>query len=84
MKYKVHGLVITFIVTVLIHLIGIPAARAASATEINIRVDSALGRFKETVSGGDEFLRRAKGVLVFPGVIKAGLVFGGEYGDLAA
>lgn len=54
---------------------------AASAIEINIKVDSALKRFKEKVSGGGEFLRRAKGVLVFPSVIKAGLVIGGEYGE---
>lgn len=56
-------------------------AEAASATEINIKTDSALKLFRGTVSGGDEFLRRAKGVLVFPSVIKAGLFIGGEYGE---
>lgn len=81
MRHWVNRLAITFIVTVSLQSIGIPSARADSATEINVKVDSALRRFKESVSGGDEFLRRAKGVLVFPGVIKAGLVFGGEYGE---
>jgi lipid-binding SYLF domain-containing protein len=56
-------------------------AEAASATEINIKVDSALEHFQNKVSGGDEFLRRAQGVLVFPSVIKAGFLIGGEYGE---
>ena len=54
---------------------------ADSATEINIKADSALERFKDEVPGGKEFLKRAKGVLVFPGIIKAGFGIGGEYGE---
>jgi lipid-binding SYLF domain-containing protein len=56
-------------------------AEAASATEINIKVDSALERFRKDVSGGGEFLKKAQGVLVFPSVIKAGIGIGGEYGE---
>jgi len=54
---------------------------AASAEEININVDATLKRFKLLVPGGTEFLRKAKGVLVFPSVIKAGFIIGGEYGE---
>ncbi|MCF6290698.1 MAG: hypothetical protein L3J03_06870 [Desulfobacterales bacterium] len=57
------------------------ASRAASAKEINIRVDAALKRFKKEVVGGAEFLKKADGVLVFPRVIKAGIGIGGEYGE---
>lgn len=56
-------------------------AYANSAGEINIKVDSALQRFKKEVSGGSRFLNNAKGVLVFPDVIKAGFGIGGEYGE---
>ena len=56
-------------------------SQAASATEIDIKVDEALKRFKSEVSGGDRFLEKAKGVLVFPDVIKAGFGIGGEYGE---
>jgi lipid-binding SYLF domain-containing protein len=56
-------------------------AYADSATEINIGVDEALKKFKTEVPGGDKFLSKAKGVLVFPSVIKAGFVIGGEYGE---
>ena len=57
------------------------AAVAASAQEIDIKVDGALKEFKSEVKGGAEFLDKAKGVLVFPNVVKAGLVVGGEYGE---
>ncbi|VAX25006.1 Uncharacterized lipoprotein Bmul_4930 [hydrothermal vent metagenome] len=56
-------------------------AQAASGKEINIKVDAALERFKKEISGADAFLKEAKGVLVFPGVIKVGIGIGGEYGE---
>jgi len=56
-------------------------ASAASAQEINIKVDAALQRFRTEVGGGSVFLENAKGVLVFPEVLKAGFVVGGEYGE---
>jgi lipid-binding SYLF domain-containing protein len=57
------------------------SAAAASAQEIDIKVDGALEEFKKEVTGGAEFLNKSKGYLVFPSVIKAGLVVGGEYGE---
>lgn len=58
-----------------------PQADAASAQEIEIKVDAALKLFREKIGGADEFLANAEGVLVFPSVFKAGLVIGGEYGE---
>jgi lipid-binding SYLF domain-containing protein len=55
-------------------------AVAASAEEIDIKVDGALAQFNKEVPGGAEFLNKAKGVLVFPTITKAGLGIGGEYG----
>ena len=60
--------------------LAMPAALAESAEEIDIKVDATLKAFKEEVDGGEEFLARASGVLVFPKVIKAGLIVGGEHG----
>ena len=54
---------------------------AATAKEIDVSVDVALERFYNEVKGGKEFLKSAKGVLVFPGVFKAGIGIGGEYGE---
>ncbi len=62
-------------------LLGAAQAYAASATEIDIKVGAALDAFRGEVAGGDAFLARAAGVLVFPEVVKAGFGIGGEYGE---
>ena len=54
---------------------------AKSAMEIEIEVDETIKEFKQKIKGGGEFLKRASGVLVFPTVLKAGFVLGGEYGE---
>ena len=56
-------------------------SHAASAAELDITVDGALEKFKQEVIGGEQFLQKAKGVLVFPEVVKAGFGIGGEYGE---
>lgn len=55
--------------------------KAASSYEIDADVDTALHRFYRTVGGARELVREAAGVLVFPSVVKAGMGFGGEYGE---
>lgn len=54
---------------------------AKTAKEINAEVNAALKLFPQHVKGGKEFLNAAKGVLVIPNIIKAGLGVGGEYGE---
>ena len=56
-------------------------SQAKTAREINASVNAALDRFMKQVKGSREFLRTAKGVLVFAEVIKAGAGIGGEYGE---
>ena len=56
-------------------------SHAATAKEIDVSVDVALKRFQNEIKGGKEFIKSAKGVLVFPRVYKAGFVIGGEYGE---
>jgi len=60
---------------------GIDSAVAATAKEIDVGVDVALEKFEKDVGGAKQFLASAKGILVFPSVIKAGIGFGGEYGE---
>ncbi|MEJ2514055.1 MAG: YSC84-related protein [Gammaproteobacteria bacterium] len=67
------------LLTALLVLPGLAAAKTAE--EINEAVDAALERFYADVQGGREFVESSKGVLVFPEVIQAGLVIGGEYGE---
>jgi lipid-binding SYLF domain-containing protein len=57
------------------------SAYAATAKEIDVSVDVALENFNQHVKGAEEFLKSAKGILVFPRVFKAGAGIGGEYGE---
>jgi len=54
---------------------------AASAQELDIKSDAALKAFAKEVAGGDVFLEKSHGILIFPSVIKAGIGIGGEYGE---
>lgn len=78
---KTSALLAALLPVVLAGLLFSGPARAAAAKEIDIEVDAALKRFEQEVGGGKEFLKSAKGVLVFPSVIKAGIGIGGEYGE---
>ena len=54
---------------------------AASAVEIDAEVDAALVRFYEEVPAAKDLAKKAKGMLLFPSVVKAGFGVGGEYGE---
>jgi lipid-binding SYLF domain-containing protein len=56
-------------------------SHAATAQAIDAAADRALAQFRSQVKGGDAFLKSAKGVLIFPEVIQAGIGIGGEYGE---
>ena len=60
-----------------------PTVESETMTDkaIDVAVDVTLEQFKKDIKGGDEFLKSAKGILVFPKVIKAGFVVGGSYGE---
>lgn len=60
---------------------GATAVYAATAKELDAKVDAAMDRFLGEVKGAKELLQSAKGVLVFAGVIKAGIGIGGEHGE---
>jgi lipid-binding SYLF domain-containing protein len=72
-------LILGFLAIATLLIPGLSAAK--SAEEIDIGVEGTLKKFGEEVTGGDVFLKKAKGVLVFPSVIKAGFGIGGEYGE---
>jgi len=57
------------------------SARSKTPQEINAEVNAALVLFSHQVRGGQDLLNSAKGVLVIPNVVKAGLGLGGEYGE---
>ncbi len=48
---------------------------------INTNADQALSRLYVAVPGSRELVGKARGVLVFPSVLAAGFVVGGQYGE---
>jgi len=56
-------------------------ADAGSAAEINRGVVDALARLYATIPEARPLGSRAKGILVFPSIVKAGFLFGAQYGE---
>jgi len=54
---------------------------AASAAEINREAAAALQALYEGTPAAKELGAKAKGILVFPSIIKAGFLVGGQYGE---
>ena len=54
---------------------------ARNSNEIDAAIESALDRFSEEVQGSQGYLDGARGILVIPRMIKAGVVLGMEYGE---
>ncbi len=63
-------------------LAGAPSlVLAASAAEIDREATAALNKLYREVPGAKELSKRAKAILIFPSVVKGGLIVGGQYGD---
>ncbi|MCG8369662.1 MAG: hypothetical protein MJA32_04000 [Proteobacteria bacterium] len=65
----------------IVSALAVTAGCAASAPALNNEVDHALAVVRDQVDGADVFLDQAAGYLVFPRVIKAGVMIGGETGE---
>jgi lipid-binding SYLF domain-containing protein len=69
------------LLTIFIHLLGIQPAFADTAAEIDQQVDAALKMLHSEIPKAKELSKAANGILVFPDVLKAGLIVGGQYGE---
>jgi lipid-binding SYLF domain-containing protein len=70
-------------ITTLLLLFAITPAFALSrrdAGKIHSRVHTALASFESHSHGAAALVHKARGVLIFPGLVKAGFIFGGEHG----
>jgi len=54
---------------------------AASMPQLDRDVDAALAKLYTGTPGARSLERRAKAILVFPSIVKAGFLFGAQYGD---
>lgn len=64
-----------------ISAVSIGSANAATAEDLDKDSDQALQSLYRTHPFAEEVSRHAKAILVFPNIVKAGLVFGGAYGE---
>jgi lipid-binding SYLF domain-containing protein len=62
-------------------LMGAYPVMAASGDELNREAASALQTLYEQTPAAKELGAKAKGILVFPSIIKAGFLVGGQYGE---
>ena len=78
MSVKCYRKMIVMVLVTAVASFGITAVYAAEG--MDSKVDMTLETFKET-KGASSLIDEAAGLLVFPTIVKAGLVFGGEYGE---
>jgi len=57
------------------------SAHAATAEDLNKDAQQALQLLYKTNPLAADLSKKSKAVLVFPNIVKAGLVFGGSYGE---
>ncbi len=81
-RMNAWGLWILAALAAVIMSIGNPgSALAASASEINAKVNNALAKLYKTEPGSKTLADKARGVLVFPDIVKGGFIVAGQYGD---
>jgi len=59
----------------------VKTASAATAAEINQDADQALQSLFRTNPVAEDLSKKARAVLIFPKIVKGGLIFGGSYGE---
>jgi len=79
MNYFTKYFLLSFILLLTINFTDSTSAK--NSNEIDASIESALERFSEEVQGSQGYLDGARGILVIPRMIKAGVVLGMEYGE---
>jgi len=70
---------LTLLVGVFMTISG--AAFAATPSDLNRDADQALHQLTSTNPIANDISKQARAVLIFPNIVKAGLIFGGAYGE---
>ena len=81
MKLVRHKTVCAILIAMLAIMTAPSRSEAASAAAIDADANATLHSFVRQIGGAQELANKAAGILVFSSVIKAGIGFGGEYGE---
>ena len=77
-----NALVATMLATAALTTVGLTApAYAATEADLNRDSDQALQTLYKLHPFAEKLSHEAKAILIFPNVVKAGLIFGGAYGE---
>ncbi len=78
-----HGFIraALLMIVVAVPLVASKPSSAATGKEITAQAEQALTRLYNEVPTAREYGRKAKGILVFPEITKAGIGIGGSYGE---
>lgn len=85
MRYTISKIVLASILALSLTMAGF-GLETARANTVEGRIQESIKALKEMSTQEDagtmgDLLSQAKGVVIFPSVIKAGIVFGGQYGE---
>ena len=58
----------------------VSAAESAEAAQIDREADAALKKLLEDTPEAEMFRKDAKGILIFPSIVKGGFIIGAHYG----
>jgi lipid-binding SYLF domain-containing protein len=75
------SVVVFVLAAAFIFIVNPRPAGANSAQEVDRDVDSALMKLYGNSAAAKELSKLAKAILVFPGIVKGGLIIGGQYGE---
>ena len=70
-----------FMFALITTIVAPASSHAASGAAIDADVDATLHSFESQIAAARELANKAAGILVFPSVVKAGILLGGEYGE---
>jgi lipid-binding SYLF domain-containing protein len=79
-RRTLHNLLLVAAATLSLGLIS-GSVNAATAEDLNKDAAQALQTLYKSNPVAEDISKKAKAVLVFPNIVKAGLVFGGSYGE---
>src|SRR6476659_4082596 len=82
MGKRIRGAQAVLALATALYITVVPSgARADSAEQIDSAVDAALPQLYQNQPSAQMLAQKAKAILVFPNIVKAGFMFGAAYGE---
>src|SRR5271170_3589864 len=80
-KVKLRGVLAAAMMAAFAYGLSARPALAASKSEIDRNTTQALTTLYQTTPGAEALADKSRGILIFPSIVKGGLIVGAEYGD---